>query len=187
MDIGYELRRNNPGFDINEFTQGLKLSITQLYKVAKRTIQGEEKYRYNEKIIKKMIENSDKFRLNFENDRAFVQYVGVRDYKVEEENYETTQYIQVSAVVNIYDDVDEENNRLSHDEMRCWCDRWILVLKKDSNSNGALNCENCGATMSYNPKENMLSCDYCRNRKFFIDKWQFIDIDVEEDENIRRV
>lgn len=182
FEIRRELKNNGNVLNEEEFLERVKINVSDLYNCAKSKFIGNYKGKLSEKILKKMIENSDKFRLYPEIDRISVQYAGFYDYFVEEKEGcdEKNQFLKINTTINFHDDVNDNNERFSLNEARCWNDIWIITYKKIKDTDKMFNCSNCGAVMAFLKKGNLLKCEYCGNMKLISNEWEIVDVEVKD-------
>lgn len=182
-EIRRELKNNGNVINEVEFLERTKIDVALLYNCAQKILLNEnDKIKYSDEVIKKMVNNKDKFRVQPEIDRVSVQYAVFFDYIVEQIDGqdEKEQFLKINVTVNFYDDKDDNNERFSFEDIRCWNDLWIITYKKVKNDDKMFNCSNCGAIMQLLKKENLLKCDYCGNIKLFSDEWKIVDIEVKD-------
>lgn len=181
-EIRRELKNNGNVLNEEEFLEKVKINVVSLYDCAKDSINGKKIFKFSDDVLKKMVENKEKFRLYTEIDRISVQYAGFFDYIVNQidGNEEKEQLLKINTTINFYDDVDNNNERFSLNEMRCWNDIWIITYKKINNTNKMFNCDNCGAVMKLFSKENFMKCEYCGNMKMTSNDWEIVDVEVKE-------
>lgn len=165
------------GIKVKELHNYTEWAIETLYENLKNNKKYNNKIKCQDKVIEKILNNREKYRMTDDVDRMNIQYVGLIDY-YEKENVE---YIEMKLSVYFYDDTKNNINIDKEVPHKYWNDIWIVTYKRtnyDKTEN--FNCESCGATMKYNIDNKMYKCEYCGNISVIgIANWEICDIEVE--------
>ena len=176
QEVFFSIKRDIPQFDEKEFLDNVKWSVQNLHYYLRKNEYNKVKTICSEKVIEKLMEQKQKFKISDNIDNVSVQYTKLLDYLEEE------QYIKVYVSIYFYDNAGN-NADYKEDKHKFWNDIWIVTYKKNGvEEYKSHKCDNCGASMIYSENQNMLKCSYCGNEKYFTkdsQQWTIINIEVQ--------
>lgn len=174
-EILFEIKKDYPRFEKDEFIEGAKIDIKNLYYAFCKNEWELNKVNCTNELKNKIKNNSDSYRINKNYDTVSIQYIELCDYIQEKEN---TIKLYVSAI--FYDDVDNNEIKENDNSDKYFNDVWV-VSYKDSGQQADLKCNNCGATMEKDENNNLLKCSYCRTQEYYnfkVTNWKIYDIEI---------
>lgn len=175
--VELQIKEEIPTFDSEELLEFTKIIIPNLYNFFNYEREEKlEKYCNNE-LIKKVLENKGKYRISKDIDIVRVGYARLDDFM----NLDGKVYIKVYASVFFYDDAENNNSLDIYACDKYWNDIWTITYEINDNKEKINKCPNCGASMTYDKKRYMYTCDYCKNNMYYSQiNWKLNDIEVND-------
>lgn len=161
-------------FNKEEVLDKAKWDVINLYN---NIIHNKKVDKSQSPIVEAMLKEKAKYKISSNMDYINVMYIDFYDF-IEKAG---KKYIQIYASIYFYDDV--KNNRFgNYEQDKCWNDIWIVTYEiSEDNIQQNLNCQNCGAVMTYNKINHILKCGYCGGIQKFNTghkDWKIVDIEV---------
>lgn len=160
QSIFLSIKRDVLDFDEKKFLSDVKWGIQNLHYFLRENKSSKAKAICLEKVVNKLMDQKEKFKITDNIDNASVQYTKLLEYSEEE------QCIKVYVSIYFYDNAN--NNDCQEEKEKYWNDIWIVTYKRNNlKEYESYKCGNCGASMVHEVKDNILKCNYCGNEKYF--------------------
>lgn len=171
-DMIYAIKNEIPDFDEEELLGYIKWALRNLYNSLSQN--KEINVKCSEEVVNKILNNKEKFKLNSDIDTISIQFAQINDYAKIEDKIN----IKIYTSIYFYDNTINNNKRLGTDE-RYWNDSWMITIREAAEDLGK--CKRCGAEMNYNKLDDSYECEYCRNKVYNKENfdWEIIDIEVK--------
>lgn len=174
QEILMRIKQNIHTFDKEKFLEYTKWHIENLYQLIIKKEYAKIGEYVSQGVVDKLVNNQEEYRITPTMDSARVQYIELYDAMTENEIY-------VKVYMSIYFFDDASNNEQTGKKDIYWNDIWIATYKFHQNTNTTdLNCKNCGATMSFKERKDVMECEYCGSKSHIsqsISKWILEDIE----------
>ena len=170
-----EIKKEIVDFDEEDLLRFTKNAIVNIHYFFSHEKYNQLKNYCSEELIKKILDDKKKYRIDINMDNIRVGFAKIRDvYKKDD------FFIKVHTSVFFYDDA-RNNNAMGSTSDKYWNDIWTITYKRKKDEEITNKCPNCGSLMEYNIGSKTFLCDYCRNT-FMKEQmiWEIYDISVNE-------
>ena len=172
-----DIKKEIPDFNEDELIEYTQYVIPNIHHFFSNGEKDKLKKICSEKLINKVFEQKETYRISNNIDNINVQFVKIENCINEENHF----YIKIYASIFFYDKIANNICKYSSTD-KYWNDIWTITFKDKNRieEKNQTKCPNCGASMEYDKTKKLFTCSYCRNHIFITEmNWEIVDIEVK--------